>query len=309
MSFTENPADILDNLHTVRDYLRWAISRFHEHQLFFGHGTDNAWDEAVQLIMHGLHLPPDGDQRLLDARLTGEEKRVLLALLERRIVERVPTPYITGEAWFAGLPFHVDERVLIPRSPLAELIQQAFDPWLPTAPERILDLCTGSGCIGIACAFAFPEAQVVLSDISPEALEVAAQNIDRHGVAGQVTMVESDLFVALSDQRFDLIVSNPPYVDAEDFSALPHEYRHEPELALASGDDGLDFTRRLLAEAADHLTEKGVLIVEVGNSWPALEEAYPALPFTWLEFEHGGHGVFLLTRADLVSAGAAGKRA
>lgn len=295
----ENRADILNSLQTVRDFLRWTISRFNEHRLFFGHGTDNAWDEAVQLVMYALHLPADGDQRLLDARLTGEEKRTLLTVLEKRIVERLPTPYITGEAWFAGLPFYVDERVLIPRSPLAELIHQGFEPWLPAPPRRILDLCTGSGCIGIACAYAFAEADVVLSDISPDALDVADQNIARHEVGERVSAVESDLFAGLEGQRFDLIVSNPPYVDAEDFAALPQEYRHEPALALASGDDGLDFTRRLLTEAADHLTEQGILIVEVGNSWPALEAAYPALPFTWLEFEHGGHGVFLLSRADL----------
>lgn len=295
----ENRADILNSLQTVRDFLRWTISRFNEHRLFFGHGTDNAWDEAVQLVMHALHLPADGDQRLLDARLTGEEKRTLLTVLEKRIVERLPTPYITGEAWFAGLPFYVDERVLIPRSPLAELIHQGFEPWLPAPPRRILDLCTGSGCIGIACAYAFAEADVVLSDISPDALDVADQNIARHELGERVSAVESDLFAGLEGQRFDLIVSNPPYVDAEDFAALPQEYRHEPALALASGDDGLDFTRRLLTEAADHLTEQGILIVEVGNSWPALEAAYPALPFTWLEFEHGGHGVFLLSRADL----------
>ncbi len=295
----EPRADIPQSLHTVRDFLRWAISRFNEHGLFYGHGTDNAWDEAVQLVMHALHLPIDGDQRLLDGRLTAAEKRAVLAVLDKRIVERIPTPYITGEAWFAGLPFSVDRRVLIPRSPLAELITQGFDPWLPHPPNRILDLCTGSGCIGIACALAFEEAEVVLSDISPQALEVARVNIQRHGVEERVMAVACDLFAGLSGQRFDLIVSNPPYVDAVDFAALPEEYRHEPALALASGADGLDFTRRLLVEAAAHLEEDGVLIVEVGNSWPALEAAFPSLPFTWLELAQGGHGVFLLHRHEL----------
>lgn len=295
-------AETLQNLHSVRDFLRWACSRFNEAGVFFGHGTDNAWDEAVQLVMHALHLPAQGDQRFLDARLTEAEKHAVLDVLRRRIDDRVPAPYITGQAWFAGLPFLVDERVLVPRSPLAELIEKAFEPWLPVAPQRILDLCTGSGCIGIACAYLFEEAEVVLSDISADALAVARANIDRHRVEERVTAVCSDLFDALADERFDLIISNPPYVDAADFDALPEEFRHEPALALASGQDGLDFTRRLLAEAADHLSDEGVLIVEVGNAWPALEEAFPQLPFTWLEFERGAHGVFLLQRRDLPGA-------
>jgi ribosomal protein L3 glutamine methyltransferase len=296
-------ADVLQNLYSLRDFLRWACSRFHEKALFFGHGTDNAWDEAVQLVMHALHLPAQGDQRFLDARLTEAEKHAVLDVLDRRIYERVPAPYITGEAWFAGLPFHVDERVLIPRSPLGELIENGFEPWLPFVPERILDLCTGSGCIGIACAHLFEDAAVVLSDISTDALAVARDNIARHGLGDRVTAVGSDLFDAMPGECFDLIISNPPYVDAGDFNTLPEEFRHEPALALASGDDGLDFTRRLLAEAADHLTPEGILIVEVGNSWPALEEAFPQLPFTWLEFERGGHGVFLLHRRDLPGGG------
>lgn len=295
--------DAARSLLTIRDFLRWTLSQFSASELWYGHGTDNPWDEAVQLVMQGLHLPPEGDSRFLDARLTETEKTQLLNLLERRIVGRVPTPYLTGRAWFAGLEFIVDERVLIPRSPLAELIEQGFEPWLAQVPERVLDLCAGSGCIGIACAQAFPEAEVVLSDISTDALDVAGQNIGLHRLEERVTSVQSDLFDGLQGQRFDLIVSNPPYVDARDMADLPAEYRHEPELALASGDDGLDFTRRLLTEAADHLTENGVLIVEVGNSWPALEQAFPTLPFTWLEFERGGDGVFLLHRTDLPEAG------
>mgnify|MGYP006198534003 CR=1 FL=1 len=216
----------------------------------------------------------------------------------RRIEERVPTAYLLGEAWFCGLPFIVDQRVLIPRSPIAELIEQHFEPWLALEPARILDLCTGSGCIGIACAYEFPEAEVVLGDLSYEALEVANQNIERHGLDERVYTVQGDGFAGLPGQRFDLIVSNPPYVDAEDFADMPAEYQHEPALGLACGEDGLNLVRRMLAEAADHLTERGLLIVEVGNSQVHVEALYPEVDFTWLEFERGGHGVFLLAAAQ-----------
>ena len=281
-------------LRTLRDHIRWAVSRFHGEQLFFGHGTDNAWDEARQLVLGALHLPWEVADAYLDCRIEEDEQEYLLALLKRRIEERVPTAYLLGEAWFCGLPFIVDERVLVPRSPIAELIGQHFAPWLPAEPARILDLCTGSGCIGIACAFAFPEAEVVLADLSFEALEVANQNIERHELEERVYTVQGDGFAGLPGQRFDLIVSNPPYVDAEDFADMPAEYLHEPELGLACGDDGLDLVRRMLAEAADHLTEQGLLIVEVGNSQVHVEALYPEVDFTWLEFEQGGHGVFLL---------------
>lgn len=281
-------------LRTVRDHIRWAVSRFHDEQLFFGHGTDNAWDEARQLVLGALHLPWEIADAYLDCRLEEDEQEQLLALLKRRIEERVPTAYLLGEAWFCGLPFIVDERVLVPRSPIAELIGQHFAPWLPAEPTRILDLCTGSGCIGIACAHAFPEAEVVLADLSFEALEVANQNIERHELEERVYTVQGDGFAGLPGQRFDLIVSNPPYVDAEDFADMPAEYQHEPELGLACGDDGLNLVRRMLAEAADHLSEQGILIVEVGNSQVHVEALYPEVDFTWLEFEQGGHGVFLL---------------
>ena len=284
---------------TVRDYIRWGASRFNEAGIYLGHGTDNAWDEATQLVLHTIHLPWDINPEVLNARLCLEERRALINVIERRVNERIPAAYITGEAWFAGLKFKVDERVLVPRSPIAELIEKGFEPWLPAEPERVLDLCTGSGCIGIACSYAFPEASVDLADISTDALAVAEENIRAHHLQNRVRALQSDLFSGLSGERYDLIVSNPPYVNAEDLASMPEEYHAEPEIALGSGADGLDFTRRLLAEAGDYLTENGVLIVELGNSWISLEETFPQLPVTWLEFEHGGHGVFLLTAGQL----------
>lgn len=297
----ETREQILQQLHTLRDYVRWGMSQFERTGVHYGHGTDNAYDEALVLILHTLHLPHDCVPHVLDARLTQAEREQVLGVLEARFQKRLPAPYITGEAWFAGIPFHVDKRVLIPRSPIAELIEAGFEPWLGGHyPARILDLCAGGGCIGIACALYFSDADVVLGDISSDALVVAELNIERHGLEDRVQAVQSDLFAALGDEGpYDLIVSNPPYVDALDIAALPAEFRHEPMLALAAGDDGLDLARRILREAAQHLTPEGILIVEVGNSWEALEEAYPQVPFTWLEFERGGHGVFLLTRAQL----------
>lgn len=286
---------ITTRLRTLRDHIRWAVSRFHAEGLYFGHGTDNAWDEARQLVVGALHLPWDISDAYLDCRLEDDELSHVQHLLRRRIKDRIPAAYLLGEAWFCGMPFVVDERVLIPRSPIAELIGQRFAPWLAATPARILDLCTGSGCIGIACAQAFPAAEVVLADLSFEALEVANQNIERHDLDARVFTVQGDGFEGLPGQRFDLIVSNPPYVDAEDFADMPPEYHHEPALGLACGDDGLDLVRRMLAEAADHLTEHGLLVVEVGNSQVHVQDLYPEVDFTWFEFEHGGHGVFGLT--------------
>jgi len=291
---------INDELFTIRDFIRWGASEFNAAKLYFGHGTDNAWDEAEQLVLHAINLIPPLADEWLGSRLTSSERERVIINLQRRIDKRIPAAYITGQAWFAGLPFIVDERVLVPRSPIGELIQKQFQPWLAQEPARILDLCTGSGCIGIACAYAFPDAEVQLSDISFDALAVAEENIQQHDLEERVFAIQSDLFANLAGQQFDLIVSNPPYVDDDDLASMPAEYHAEPEIGLGSGEDGLDFTRRLLREAANYLTADGVLIVEVGNSWVALEEAYPDMPFTWIEFERGGHGVFMLRTADLL---------
>jgi ribosomal protein L3 glutamine methyltransferase len=293
--FFKESAVITSRLRTLRDHIRWAVSRFNGEDIFYCHGTDNAWDEARQLVLGALHLPWEISDAYLDCNLEDDELVNLQRLIKRRIDDRVPTAYLLGEAWFCGMSFIVDERVLIPRSPIGELIENRFEPWLGQDPARILDLCTGSGCIGIACADVFPDAEVALADLSFEALEVANQNIERHGLDERVYTVQGDGFDGLPGQRFDLIVSNPPYVDAEDFADMPDEYQHEPELALACGDDGLNLVRRMLAQAADHLTEKGLLIVEVGNSQVHVEALYPEVDFAWLEFQRGGHGVFMLT--------------
>lgn len=290
-------SQIRAQLATVRDYIRYGASLFQRQQLYFGHGTDNAWDESVALVLYGLDLPPQSDKEVLDARLCEDEKLRIAELFERRC-QRIPLPYITGEAWFAGLQFDVDERVLIPRSPIGELIQNQFVPWIIEPPGTILDLCTGSGCIGIASALTFGDARVLLSDISLDALRVAEKNVVKHQVSGRVTVLESDLFERISE-RFDIIIANPPYVDAEDLASMPEEFYVEPALALASGADGLDFIRRLLREAHDFLTEHGCLCVEVGNSRRHLEAAFPEVPFNWIDLEHGGHGVFILYRNQL----------
>jgi len=286
----------LTNLVTIRDFLRWAISRFNEAGLSYGHGTDSAWDEAIALILPTLHLPYDIDRSILDAHLTQTEREQVYKLIQQRIAERLPVPYLTHQGWFAGLSFYVDERVLVPRSPIAELIENQFEPWIAADKvHTILDLCTGSGCIAIACAKAFPESTIDASDISADALAVAKINVLRHDVADQVTLHQADLFSGLPQKKYDIIVSNPPYVDAADMAALPAEYLHEPRIGLAAGKDGLDIALKILQEAYRYLNPQGILIVEVGNSEYALAEKFTSIPFTWLEFQRGGGGVFLLT--------------
>ena len=289
-------------LTTVRDYMRWSMGRFTQARIFYGHGTDNAWDEALALIFHLLHLPSDTDERVLDAKLTIKERKLIVQVVETRCHDRIPVAYLTGEAWFAGLRFKVDERVLVPRSPIAELIENGFSPWATANINSVLDLGTGSGCIGLACAAHF-DARADLLDISPDALEIARQNTASLGLTQQVRLIQSDLYDSLSNNQeapsYDLIVSNPPYVDAEVLASMPPEYHHEPQLGLAAGDDGLQFAAKILAGAAGFLNDSGILVLEVGNSWPALEQAFPNVPFTWVEFSRGGHGVCVFSKAEL----------
>ena len=293
--------EVVSELLTLQDMLRWTVSRFNAAGLFYGHGTDNSWDEAVQLILPTIYLPIDIPPHVLNSRLTTTERNRIVSRVVKRINERTPTAYLTNKAWFCGLEFYIDERVLVPRSPIGELIETEFQPWLTESPYRIMDLCTGSGCIAIACAHAFPEAEVDAIDISTDALEVAEQNIQDHGMEQQVFPIRSDLFRDLpSEDKYDLIVSNPPYVDQDDMNSLPVEFTHEPELGLAAGTDGLKLVRRILANAPNYLNENGILICEVGNSVVHMIEQYPNIPFTWVEFENGGHGVFMLTREQLV---------
>jgi len=285
---------------TLSELLTWAGEYLQKGDLCYGHGTDNAFDEAAWLLLFALGLPVDEPIADPDRELDGKEVAKVKALLQRRREERIPAAYLTQQAWFAGLAFYVDERVLVPRSPLAEPILEGFAAWIdPAGVERVLDLCTGSGCIGIACAYAFADAQVDLADISPEALAVAEINIAQHGLGERVTVQQGDVFAGLAARRYDLIVSNPPYVDAADMSQLTQEFEHEPELGLAAGELGLDIVQRILRNASQFLTDHGVLIVEVGNSAQALEEFYPTVPFLWLQFEYGGEGVFMLTAEEL----------
>ncbi|MFT6902307.1 MAG: ribosomal protein L3 glutamine methyltransferase [Colwellia sp.] len=294
---------IKDELHTIGDYLRFATSEFNQAELYFGHGTNNAWHEAITLVMFALNLPEELNEQVFNCRLTSHEKLTVLGLVERRIVEQLPAAYLTNQAQFVGLFFYVDDRVLVPRSPIGELIEQHFSPTFSqeTPPKRILDLCTGSGCIAIACAIAFPEAEVDALDLSIDALNVAQINIENHGLTEQVIPIQSDVFSGIEGLSYDLIVTNPPYVDQEDVDALPQEYLHEPEMGLGSGVDGLDIVREVLAQAGSHLNENGVLICEVGNSQIHVEHVYPQVPFTWLTFKNGGHGVFMLTKQQLIS--------
>ncbi|MRD71674.1 50S ribosomal protein L3 N(5)-glutamine methyltransferase [Rhodocyclus tenuis] len=296
--------DARQELCTLRDLLRFTVSRFNEAKLFFGHGSDNAWDEAVYLLLHALHLPLDRLEPFLDARLTAQEREQALALIERRVKKRLPAAYLTREAWLGEHRFYVDERVIVPRSFIAELLDEQLSPWIddPWAVSDVLDLCTGSGCLAILAALAFPEAAVDAIDISPDALAVAERNVANYELGERVRLVRSDLLSEVKARRYDVIISNPPYVDAAAMRALPAEYRCEPALALASGEDGLDIVRTLLREAHKHLKPDGLLVVEIGHQREVLEAAFPQLPFTWLDTHAGDQYVFLLRREELPGA-------
>jgi len=294
--------DVASQLHTIADYCRYGATLFNQAELFYGHGSENAFNDAYTLVMYALSLPNDVDDSIMTCRLLESEKQTVLSLFNRRIEEQIPVAYITNIAYFAQLPFYVDERVLIPRSPIGELIENKFSPYIAAdeTPKRILDLCTGSGCIAIACASYFGEADVDAIDLSIDALNVAQLNIENHGLSEQVIPIQSDVFSGVTGQSYDLIVSNPPYVDRQDIDSLPQEYHHEPEMGLGCGDDGLDIVRIILAESAQHLNEGGLLFCEVGNSEVHVKALYKEVPFTWLSFERGGHGVFMLSKDQLV---------
>ncbi|WP_410499157.1 50S ribosomal protein L3 N(5)-glutamine methyltransferase [Chitinibacter sp. S2-10] len=293
-------------LTTVRDLHRFAVSRFNAAELFYGHGTSEAWDEAAYLILATLKLPIDRLEPVFDARLLPEEVEQVLNVLQERVVTRKPASYLTKEAYLGDFKFYVDERVIVPRSFIAEiLLNEGLEPWIeyPELIHNALDLCTGSGCLAILMAHAFPDAAIDAVDLSPDALDVAEINVLDYNLGDRIDLLDSDLFSAVEDMKYDLIISNPPYVDAHSVEELPPEYLHEPEMALGSGEDGLDITRRILSEATQHLNPHGVLVVEIGHNRDVLEEQYPTLPFIWLPTESGDGFVFLLTREMLVEAG------
>jgi len=300
MTYNQETTELL----TIRDWLRFAVSQFEASDIFYGHGTDNSYDEAVWLVMGALHLPHDTLNNFLDAKLTNSERNKLASFIEQRITKHTPTAYLLKESWLQGFKFFVDERVLIPRSFIAELLfNDGLQPWIefPELINSAADICTGSGCLGVLLADAYPEASVDVIDISQDAIDVCNINIKNYGLEDRITAIKSDMFSQLKGKQYDLIISNPPYVDAPSMAALPAEYRNEPQLALGSGDAGLDHTHTILREAANHLTDEGMLIVEIGHNRDALLEAYPDLPFTWLEVSSGDEFVFLLTRDQLQS--------
>lgn len=289
-------SDVITTLTRIRDYIRWGASRFAEQRIFLGHGTVTPLDEAAAIVLHTLHQPYDLADAYLDSVLTMQERQAVVELIQRRIDERKPSAYLTHEAIFCGLPFYVDERVLVPRSPIAELVEERFAPWIDEDQVfNILDLCTGSACIAIACAYAFPDAQVDAVELSEEAMEVAEINVEKHDLADQLELYQSDLFNELPVKPYDIIVSNPPYVAISEWEALPAEFHAEPEMGFTGGDTGLDLVIRILVDAERYLAEQGILIVEVGSSAETLQDMFPGVPFHWLEFERGGDGVFLLT--------------
>ena len=299
---------LAEELFTIRDWLRFTVSRFEESDIFFGHGTDNSYDEAVWLILSALHLPHDTLNNFLDAVITEQERKHLAHLIEQRITKRTPTAYLVREAWLRGFKFYVDERVIVPRSFIAELLdfnevgEHGLQPWIehPELINSAADICTGSGCLGILLANAFPDALIDVVDISPDAIAVCNINISNYGLQEQITAIQSDMFAALKGKTYDLIISNPPYVDAPSMAKLPTEYRNEPQLALGSGVAGLDHTHTILREAAKHLNDDGILVVEIGHNRDALVAAYPGTEFTWLQVEAGDQFVFLLTKAQLI---------
>lgn len=292
--------ELLQPLTRLRDFIRWGSSEFRRNQLSFGHGFDSAFAEARYLTLHALSLPLDWPEEYFDAVLTRSEREQVIEILQLRVSSRRPAAYITHQSWFCGLEFYIDDRVLVPRSPIAELIDDRFEPWIDSSRvRRILDLCTGSACIAIASQYAMPDALVCASDISADALEVAAINCDRHALGEHITRYQSDLFDAIPQQQFDVIVSNPPYVDAEDMAGLAKEFNHEPEIGLAAGSDGLALVDRMLLQAADYMSEQAVIFIEVGNSQAAMMEKYAFIPMTWIEFEFGGSGVCCIKAEDL----------
>jgi len=290
------------NLRTIRDYLRFAVSQFNQAKLFFGHGSIDAYDEAVYLILHTLDLPLDRLKPFLDAQLTEDEQAQILNIIQQRVENHIPAAYLTHQAWLGDFSFYVDERVIVPRSFISELLLEKLNPWIsdPYNINNVLDMCTGCGCLAILAAHAFPNAKVDAVDLSADALAVAERNVADYELQNRINLIESDLFDKLDRKQYDLIISNPPYVDAESVAVLPQEYLHEPELALGSGNDGLDATRIILKNAAQHLADNGVLIVEIGHNRDVLEAAYPKLPFTWLDVSAGDQFVFILQKNDLI---------
>ncbi len=285
-------------LRTIRDFLRYAVSQFNQSNLFFGHGSTNAYDEAAYLILSTLHLPLEQLDPFLDASLTDSECEQVLNIISRRIHDKIPAAYLTQEAWLGDYNFYVDERVIVPRSFIAELIPSQLSPWIidPNQIQSVLDLCTGSGCLAILLALSFEQAKIDASDISSDALAVAQTNVTNYGLDDRIQLIQADLFTSIPKHRYDLIISNPPYVNAESMATLPAEYRHEPNLALASGESGLDATRTILRNAKQYLADDGLLIVEIGHNRDRLEDAFPQTPFTWLETSAGDEFVFLLKR-------------
>ncbi|MBK4765050.1 MAG: 50S ribosomal protein L3 N(5)-glutamine methyltransferase [Pantoea sp. Brub] len=294
--------EVVNELHTIQDMLRWSTSRFFNAKICYGHGVDNPWDEAVRLVLPSISLPLDIPDSMQNARLTSTERNCIIQRVIRRVNECIPTSYLTNTAWFCGYQLYVDKRVIIPRSPISEIIDNHFNGLIDNNPDSILDMCTGSGCIAIACAYTFPKAKIDAVDISHDALDVAETNIKNHDLTKNISLIQANLFSKLPQMKYELIITNPPYVGAEEISNLPDEYRYEPEIGLAAGSDGLKIIRRILASASDYLKEDGVLVCEVGNNMIKMIEQYADIPFNWLKLYNGGDGIFTLTRQQIINA-------